>query len=90
MNPIDFLITFFKTFDEGQAFLPSGTHAHKILTRGKPKQVWVSELSSEGVPVCGGNVNYYGVTLLDDGFVLYAEVASDSVNVEWQAVLETN
>lgn len=88
MSPIDFLISFFKKYDEGQAFLPSGTHAHKFLTRGKPKQVCISELCGKGVPVCGGNVNYYGVTLLDDGFILYAEISSDSANVEWQAVLE--
>jgi hypothetical protein len=33
-------------------------------------------------------VNLYGITLDDDGFVLYAEVSSDSVSVEWQASLE--
>jgi hypothetical protein len=88
MNPIDFLIDIFKRFDEGQAFLPSGTHAHKIFTRGKPKQVWLSERDVQGIQVCGGNVNLYGITLDDDGFVLYAEVSSDSVSVEWQASLE--
>lgn len=87
MNPIDFLLQFFRTFDEGQAFLPTGTHVHKIATRGKPTQVWTSEVS-DGVPVCQGNVNFYGVTLLEDGFVLYAEINTDSTSIQWQAVLE--
>jgi hypothetical protein len=87
MNPIDFLIQFFKTFDEGQLFLPAGDYAVKIKTRGTPTQIWVTEQGGD-VPVCGGDVNRYGVTLDSDGFVLYATVVSDTAIVDWQAILD--
>lgn len=88
-NPVNFLLEFFQKFEEGKLFLPAGSHAHKIGTKAAPIQVWFSEVNSGHLPVCNGNVNRYGVTMLDDGFVFYADIVSDTVEIAWQAVLQS-
>lgn len=87
-NPLDFLISFYRQFDEGKIFLSSGLHAHKITTKGTPTNVWIGETNAGDIPVCGGDINMYGTTLTEDGFILYADIGSDSVELDWQASLE--
>lgn len=87
-NPVDFLLEFLRKFDEGRIFLPFGTHVHKIHTKSQPFGLWFSEVNSGDVPVCQGSINMYGFTLTDDGFILYANVMSDTVELEWQAILD--
>lgn len=87
-NPVDFLVQFLNRFDEGKIFLPYGIHVHKITTKSKPESVWFGEVNTTGIPVCQGSVNLYGFTLVDDGFILYADISSDTAELEWQAVME--
>lgn len=86
-SPVDLFRECYNRFDEGQIFLSSGVHVHKITTRGKPLNVWISEVSGD-IPVCQGNVNFYGITLDEDGFIVYAEVNSDTVEIGWMVVFE--
>lgn len=62
--------------------LPFGDHVISVKLEGKPSEVYVS-LTEEGGPVCGGDVSTTGVTLLDDGFVLYAHVKGNEASVRW-------
>ena len=87
-NPVAFLLEFLNKFDEGKIFLPYGSHVYKIHTKGNPCGVWFGEVNTGQIPVCQGGVNMYGFTLDDDGFILYAEVQSDTVELDWQAILE--
>lgn len=87
-SPFDFLLEFFNRFDEGKIFLSAGTHVHKIHTKSTPQSVWLSENNAGNLPVCQGNVNLYGVTVDEDGFELYAEVSSDTVELSWTAIME--
>lgn len=89
-NPLDFLLDFLNSYDKGQIFLPAGKHAYKILTKKRPISVSVSEVSNDNIPVCHGNVNMYGWTLDVDGFVFYADIASNTAEIEWQAILDIN
>lgn len=88
MSPLDFLfalLPFLRRFDEGRIFLTAGVHAYKIPTRAMPVQVWVSEESTGNLPVCVGGYNQFGVELADDGFILHADIQSDTASVTWQA-----
>lgn len=87
-SPVSFLLEFLNKFDEGKIFLPVGSHVHKIHTKSRPVSLWFNESVPGHLPVCQGGINMYGFTLADDGFVLYADVKSDSVEIEWQAVIE--
>ncbi len=37
-------------------------------------------------PVCSGNLNWFAVTLLPLGFILHADVATDSATVTWVTI----
>lgn len=63
--------------------LPFGDHVITVKLDAKPQEVFVSLDAEGGMPVCGGDVSTAGVTVLDDGFVLYAHVKSDHVVVRW-------
>jgi hypothetical protein len=86
-NPVDFLLAFLQKFDEGNIFLPAGSHVHKIHTKGTPLTLLFGETNTGNIPVCQGNINMYGFTLESDGFLIYAEVKSDSVELQWQVVI---
>ncbi len=62
--------------------LPFGDHVITVKLDVKPAVVYVS-ITDDGNPVCGGEVSTAGVTLLDDGFVLYAKIKTDHGVVRW-------
>jgi hypothetical protein len=62
--------------------LPFGDHVINVRLEKPAKEVYVS-VHDEGGPVCGGEISTVGVTLLDDGFVLYVHCKSDSCLVKW-------
>lgn len=86
-NPVDFLVMFLSTFENGRVFLSHGKYEYKFETKKPPILVWVAEKEAGNLPVCNGGVNTFGVRLLDDGFVLVADVASDTTEILWQAYL---
>ena len=69
--------------EDGEGILlANGPHVVTFKTEFKPVEVYVS-VSPQGVPVCSGSQTTVATHLLDDGFVLYAQVAEDSVVVRW-------
>lgn len=74
-------------FKRGNISLASGKHEIQIQTdpsEGSPTKVytWISE-PTPGVCVCLGDVNLAGTTSLPDGFVLYADIKSNTATVNW-------
>lgn len=86
-NPVDFLVEFLATFEDGRVFLSHGYYQYKFVTKATPSMVWVAEVAGGNVPVCHGSVNTFGVQLLEDGFVLVANVESEYTEIMWQAYL---
>jgi hypothetical protein len=71
-------------FASGDILLGYGLHEVKIITKGKPCTVFLSiEDPTGGIAVCHGNVNKIGVNVLDDGFVLYADIQSNTAFIKW-------
>ncbi len=62
--------------------LPHGDHVITVKLDTRPATVYVS-IADDGNPVCGGEVSTAGVSLLDDGFVLYAKIKTDHAVVRW-------
>lgn len=87
-NPIDFLVQFLATFEEGRVFLSYGRYEYKFATKKRPALVWIAEVGEDHIPVCQGGVNTFGVRLLDDGFILIAHVETDNTEIMWQAFLD--
>jgi hypothetical protein len=71
-------------FASGDILLGYGQHEIKIVTNGKPCKVTLSiEDPTGGIAVCHGNVNKIGVNILNNGFVLYADIQSNTALVKW-------
>lgn len=68
---------------KGHIDLVFGKHEVSLKTNCMPKKVFFSVNHSCGHQVCGSDVNKVGYTLLEDGFVLYADIHSDKARVEW-------
>lgn len=51
---------------------------------------WVQNVfvacASEEFPICQGDLNYLAVTLLEQGFILSADIRSGAAQVQWIAV----
>lgn len=68
--------------DHEGIMLAHGNHVVTFRTEFRPAEVYVS-LSPQGVPVCSGSLSHVSTSLLEDGFVLYAQVMEDSAVVKW-------
>lgn len=65
---------------DGCITLNQGTHEVTIKTNSVPQEVFAS-IVAVGTPVCGGGINMVGTQLLPDGFILYANIVSNSAEV---------
>lgn len=55
-----------------------------VFHRGyQPKRVLIHVNNGEGLPVCQGELNYVSSTILDDGFILHADIRSNDAYVLW-------
>jgi hypothetical protein len=73
------------SFQEGSVILNHGEHSLEVVTRKAPTDVWLSLKDAEGFPVCHGNINKVSYTINDRGFVLYVDVSTDMVRINWFA-----
>jgi hypothetical protein len=87
-NPLDLLVKFLSTYEEGRIILSAGSYEYKIQTKSCPKLVWLAEVGEGNQPVCQGGVNTFGITYLCDGFVLIADIVTDQTEILWQAHLK--
>ena len=88
MHPLDLLLDFLRSYDEGQILIQAGRYEWFIKTKVRPARVYLAEEVAAGLPVCQAKTNMYGVALRPDGFVLYADVNSNLATVRWTAVAE--
>lgn len=68
----------------GDILLGYGLHEVKVVIDGKPCTVFLSiEDPTDGVAVCHGDVNKIGVRILDDGFIIYADIKTNTASIQW-------
>lgn len=67
-------------------YLDRGQHEVQIVTQQPVRSVWFSFDDSLGLPVCQGNVDKIGVTILENGFVIYGDINSNSRGIRWFAI----
>lgn len=67
--------------------LNRGQHTLSISTESQPAKVWVRFIDGGDIPVCQGDVDRVGVTIVPDGFILNANIQSDSKSIEWLAMM---
>jgi len=71
--------------EEGDIDLAHGKSEIFIPTAQQPTRVWTSLEDFEGVQCCLGQVNKLSTYCTTDGFVLIAEISSESAYVKWIA-----
>lgn len=71
---------------QGSIILQSGNHVVEVRTRREPVSIALSLTESYGMPVCNGDVDKIGYTILPNGFIIYADIVSDTVQIEWNAL----
>jgi hypothetical protein len=71
-----------KDFTRGGMALSSGWHEIFVPTSCKPASVMLTSTDYD-TPCCGGTICLYATCLLPDGFILYADVRTDSCEIEW-------
>lgn len=74
--------------ERGEFYLGPGSHEVEIVTKSQVYRVWLHSESEDDIPVCHGNVDKYGVTVMPTGFVVYAEINSTGALIEWIADLQ--
>lgn len=71
--------------EQGNIDLAHGKSEIFIPTTQQPRRVWTSLDDFEGVQCCLGQVNKLSTYCTTDGFVLIAEISSESAYVKWIA-----
>jgi len=71
----------FETTD-GQITLNQGRHEIVIETEVEPKEVFLS-VSGNCDPVCVGDINMIGYALIGSGFILYADITSNTAEISY-------
>ena len=84
-------MSFFKdcVTTEGELLLGYGLHEVEIVVEGKPVKVNFSiKDPADGGCVCQGDVNKIGLTINHTGFILYADIRTNTCLVEWECICE--
>ena len=72
----------------GQITLPYGQQEVKIdVSPGRISQVYLHDFPSSEIPVCAGNINYFGCIQDKHDFTIYAQVNTNTTTVYWIVVL---
>lgn len=69
----------------GEISLGYGVHEIEIDVDGTPCRVYFSVRDpAEGCCVCHGDVNKIGITIGANGFIIYADIKTNTCSVEWK------
>ncbi len=68
--------------ENGYAIFTYGKHEARVTTWCTPSKVFVSVLDSD-IQVCASEISAAGVQIVDNGFILYADVKSSAACLEW-------
>ena len=79
------LLCILNSFQQGSIMLSAGNYSLEIHTKKPPVKVWLSLKDGGDMPVCNGDVDKFSYTLTNKGFILYTDVVSDTVELEWLA-----
>lgn len=88
LSNVNDVIRVFNTFQEGSLILQSGKNVIEIPNRKSPSEVWISIKNGSNIPVCNGDLDKISYTISDNGFILYADVVSDVVQIDWHVFFE--
>lgn len=72
-----------QSFQEGSIVLPYGQSEVVVLTRKTPIEVCVGFTDDGNMPVCQGDINKVGYTIIPDGFIVYGDISSNSAQLEY-------
>lgn len=75
----------YSEFQNGEFTVSQGTHEVTINTDSEPQRVWVSLEESGALPVCLGNTDKVGATIVPEGFVAHVDIQSTERKVKWYA-----
>lgn len=85
-----FLWNFFKNwmslsgFEGGEIILSHGHNVVNVPTNASGKRIWLSiDEHDHAIPVCCGDINVVGAKLTNDGFILCADIKTDTCVVQW-------
>lgn len=71
-------------FEGGEIVLSHGHHTLTVPTRNQGRRIWLSiDEPSHSIPVCYGDINTIGANLTDGGFVICADIKTDTCVVQW-------
>ena len=74
--------------ESGSFVIAYGNNQVKIDTKDTPTKVWLRPATPNNcLPVCGGEVNMVGVEIVNNGFIIYADIKTDKCVVDWFAEL---
>jgi hypothetical protein len=85
---INSVLTVFDSVQEGELVAQNGHSVVEIVTKKPPLEVWVSMKSFGNLPVCHGDISKVGYTITPTGFILYLDVAENSLEVGWSAIFD--
>ncbi len=81
----------FKVVDsiqEGSVIVQPGQSVIEIKTRRQPTEVWISFPESDSMPVCNGDLDKVSYSITYNGFILYADAVSDTLQIDWSAIFD--
>jgi len=67
---------------KGSVVLINGYNEVHIVTGRPPDQVYLSS-GEKGIQVCVGDVDMFNAIVVDDGFVIYADISSNYCEVQY-------
>lgn len=73
-----------QSLTSGEIVLGYGLHELKITVENHPTNVALSiQDPCDGCPVCHGDVNKISVSIMDCGFVVYADIKTNTTCIQW-------
>ncbi len=76
-------IEFFSSFQSGFTPLPVGKSEVEVFTNSMPTQVWLSKYDNGSLSVCHAQQSLFDYEITETGFVIYADVNTDGLILEW-------
>jgi hypothetical protein len=71
-------------FESGEIVLSHGHHTLNVPTCARGRRIWLSiDEPTHAIPVCYGDINTIGAKITSDGFMICADIKTDTCIVQW-------
>jgi hypothetical protein len=71
-------------FEGGELLLSYGKTVITVPTKFQGNSIWLNtEEPEDSIHVCCGEVNSIGAEIIENGFVIYADIKTDKCLVQW-------